>query len=430
MIDFRSRLKPTFRRSSSSSSTKPDLSSIFGGGDSNWGRSSLRIGRKKKSLSVLSLQEEKEQPLASPPPQKSKNLDLDNKLAPQTPTLQKQLPLTEQGINALSEQDNPTLHVEQATPEPRGRLSTSATPKRLEDPTLLGETDARVSPTRPTLANRRHSPISFEQSDNFPFRRPRGSPSGRSANHTGFASRSHAYRNMLNRKIWVKRPNAIATQVAINEDDLVDDVKDMVLRKYANSIGKNFDPPDVSLKVIVGPHSSRHTNERILGPDENISKVLDLHYPGGQTIDEALLIDVPQKRTPKHSPRIPVPYYIDDVRPAETGTGYFPPMPAAGPQSPHLPLNLSATSVARPPPNPHPHPHSIAVLETGHVPNLPSPGAISRNRHLDRAARPRYGRQNTSSPTVIAGVPHTQTHGKSCRRRRSFQKPDLFNRWP
>ena len=43
------------------------------------------------------------------------------------------------------------------------------------------------------------------------------------------------------RKIWVKRPGSSATLVQIREDDLVDDVRDMILRKYANSLGRNFD---------------------------------------------------------------------------------------------------------------------------------------------------------------------------------------------
>ena len=44
----------------------------------------------------------------------------------------------------------------------------------------------------------------------------------------------------------------------------------------------------------------------------------------------------------------------------------------------------------------------MSVLTTGHVPNLPSPGAGRRAHHRDR---PRLPRQHTASPAVISGQP-------------------------
>jgi osomolarity two-component system, response regulator SSK1 len=212
--------------------------------------------------------------------------------------------------------------------------------------------------------------------------------------------------NMVTRKIWVKRPNASATLVTVNEDDLVDDVREMILKKYANSLGRNFDAPDVTLRIC--PREPRQ--ERTLGPEETMCRTLDTYFPGGQTVDEALIIDVPLRRTPKPSPRsgAPVGYYHEDLRPGETGSDYFPPMPVPIIPSPNLPNNVpvsaingSATS------NHHSNAsHAISVLTTGHVPNLPSPGGSRRHY-----PRPRAARQHASSPTIMSG--HIQSSAPS-----------------
>lgn len=198
--------------------------------------------------------------------------------------------------------------------------------------------------------------------------------------------------NMVMRKIWVRRPGASATQVAIHEDDLVDDVREMILKKYANSLGKSFDSPDVTLRIC--PRENRQ--ERILGPEEPMSRTLDAYFPGGQTVEEAFIIDVPLRRTPRPSPRGGPPhmvYYSEDMRPMEASTDYFPPMPAT--LVPRLPNGSTLAA-----PNSHPAPHSMSVLTTGHVPSLPSPGGGASRRH--QLSRPRIGRQHTSSPTILA----------------------------
>ena len=208
---------------------------------------------------------------------------------------------------------------------------------------------------------------------------------------------------MLHRKIWVKRPSASATLVQINEDDLVDDVRDMILKKYANSLGRSFDSPDVTLRIVPRDHSHRSAQpERTLGPEEPITRTLDAYFPGGQTVDEALVIDVPHRRTPRNSPRVHLPYYSvqEDARPMETDQGYFPVVPIAQ----HSPHPGSAASVAGSASSGH-H-HSIAVINTGQVPPLPSPGGRgTRHNH-----RPKFPRKNTSSPTSLTGnPPHSNT---------------------
>jgi osomolarity two-component system, response regulator SSK1 len=202
---------------------------------------------------------------------------------------------------------------------------------------------------------------------------------------------------MVTRKIWVKRPNASATLVTINEDDLVDDVREMILKKYANSLGRSFDAPDVTLRIY--PREPRQ--ERTLGPEEPMCRTLDAYFPGGQTIDEALIIDVPLRRTPKPSPRsgAPVGYYHEDLRPGETGSDYFPPMPVPMIPSPNLPTSVPVSAINGSTTGSH-HSnasHAISVLTTGHVPNLPSPGGSRRHY-----PRPRATRQHTSSPTIMS----------------------------
>ena len=88
--------------------------------------------------------------------------------------------------------------------------------------------------------------------------------------------------------LFRSRPGASPTLVQINEDDLVDDVRDMILKKYANSLGRSFDSPDVTLKIVSREHSHRHhggsgtggapaPNERPLGPEEHMTRTLDAY---------------------------------------------------------------------------------------------------------------------------------------------------------
>ncbi|CAG8972729.1 hypothetical protein HYALB_00008644 [Hymenoscyphus albidus] len=199
--------------------------------------------------------------------------------------------------------------------------------------------------------------------------------------------------NMVSRKIWVRRPGASATLVTINEDDLVDDVRDMILKKYANTLGRSFDSPDVTLRII--PRENQQ--QRTLGPEEPMGRTLDAYFPGGQTVEDALVIDVPPRRTPRPSPHTGRQYY-EDGRPLESASEYFPPMAVPAPPSPHLPASIPVNGLAN-----HNHSnlatHSMSVLTTGHVPALPSPG---RRPHHPTTNRPRMGRQHTSSPTIIS----------------------------
>ncbi|EXJ80536.1 osomolarity two-component system, response regulator SSK1 [Capronia coronata CBS 617.96] len=195
----------------------------------------------------------------------------------------------------------------------------------------------------------------------------------------------------MQRKIWVKRPGASPTRVEVAEDDLVDNVRDVILRKYANSLGRSIDAPDIILKIVSREQSNKVvTTERALGPEEPIGVTLDAYYPGGQSVDEALIIEVPARRTPRASPRSgsgQISYiYQDQYRPDDAAREYFPPMPL---HSPHL-AQVQHNGV----------PHAMSVLTTGQLPPLPSPGSHGQRRH----GRPKYGRQHTSSPTILHTV--------------------------
>ena len=108
----------------------------------------------------------------------------------------------------------------------------------------------------------------------------------------------------MQRKIWVKRAGASATRVEVAGDDLVDNVRDVILQKYVNSLGRSIDSPDMILKIVSREQNNKSViAERALGPEEPIGATLDAYYPGGQNVDEALIIDVPMRRTPRASPR-------------------------------------------------------------------------------------------------------------------------------
>ena len=251
--------------------------------------------------------------------------------------------------------------------------------------------------------------------------------------HGGLAGEPPPFNALMGtRKIWVRRPGASATIISVSEDDLVDDVRDMILRKYANSLGRTFDAPDLTMRICPRDHSK----DRLLGPEETIGRILDAYYPGGQTVDEALVIDIP-RRTPKASPRAPLPphtaaaaiYYADDGRPSEAGEGYFPPVGAA--PSPRLPLAVPAPTNGT-------ASHSIAVLGTGHIPAIPSPGDTRPRPHRGPTERPHIVRNHTASPTPISNVssaaiapgasmnhPHFKTRGQHSRGRSESSQPGV-----
>ena len=315
----------------------------------------------------------------------------------------------------------PTPLPTQAAPAPAAgptpRVSTDAVRRvRLSDPPVSSDPSSPLNPpSRPSPATQSDS--SADPAANTPLRpsssvsRPPAPPRRQSllpnrqttlirtllsAGEPNDLDRSAAEHflpisaDMATRKLWVRRPGGSATIVTINEEDLVDDVRELILRKYSNSLGRQFDAPDVTLRIV--PREGQR-QERVLGPEEPMARTIDAYFPGGQTVDEALLIDVPHRRTPRVSPRNGPPHAqhltsvsYEDIRPLEAGTDYFGPGAFA-----HMPVTIAGGANGAT--------HSISVLNTGQVPQIPSPGG--RRQYRDRPERPRLGRQHTSSPTIL-----------------------------
>ncbi|GAW15425.1 hypothetical protein ANO14919_048340 [Xylariales sp. No.14919] len=301
---------------------------------------------------------------------------------------------------------------EVTSPEPRASTTTfinveytrddivSAIDDNIHSPSLL--TPLTASPLRPPL-----SPSSFS--------RPLGPPRRQSIlpPHQTDLVRAllHGHTNdleldpidldpqpllpgMVATKIWVKRPMASATLITINEDDLVDDVREQILRKYANSLGRQYDAPDLTLRIC----NREQQTSRTLQPDEPMTKVIDSYYPNGQTVDDALLIDIPSRRTPKASPN---PRFYADDRPHESGTDYFPPYPPASHSHHAIPTTLVAGH------NTLHFPPSMSIISGSQLPPMPSPGSTRRLA----TNRPNLQRMHTASPVSTAANTHTPQAG-------------------
>ncbi len=415
MTDLAARLKPLFRRSSTfstkSSASGSSTASDALGDSHTWSKSSLRLSKQRKPSLPISVFEENEPlpqlPGALPSTPTEEPTSLTRANIKETPDTSPETPRS-----SPLEKQNPILTVEAPTPK-LGVRSERTLEEESPSPRSSGHlagTDAAttIGSQRPGIAHRRRSLTHKDQSKDISSLLASQSPALQPTKTDYFGGIS-VHADMIPKKVWVKRPGSSATQVTIKEDDLVDDVRDTILRKYSNSLGRNFDPPDVTLRMVHRKQSARHSNsERTLGPEEPMLKLLELHYPGGQSVDEALIIDVPKKQTPRHSPRVAMQYYLpEDFRPHENGTDYFPPMPVAAQHSPHLPTNLGVSSTQGG--SHHPPAHSMAILTTGQLPNLPSPGGRARHSQNNR---PRYGRQHTSSPTVIQQGSIALNHGK------------------
>lgn len=424
MADLKARLKPLFRRQSTVSSPKSSASSPDSpiGEKRSRSKTSLLLSKSRKpSWSEPVHEDEEKESTRHPLETTAAQTQPVHGHQPQPPNAS-----LETDRSTLRETHNPTVTLEAPTPDPSGSSKNVIEQVCLSEENLHYVSAADVHPQivslRPEPAPRRQSLAHSSQTRFLKTLLETDKPQPRTPGGDYFGGPPTISANMLHRKIWVKRPGASATLVSINEDDLVDDVRDMVLKKYTNSLGRNFDAPDVTLRIVPRDPSQRPSQggERTLKPEEPIARLLDDFFPGGQNVEDALLIDVPQRRTPRGSPRNAVPFYLaEDLHPGESGTEYFPPMPAAGQHSPHLASNLSVTSGQS---GSHHQPlHSIAILNAGQVPPLPSPGSRG-SRLIQHTHRPKFGRTHTSSPTIIGGLPGSQNHGRQF----LFDQADIF----
>ncbi|KAL8871469.1 MAG: hypothetical protein Q9174_002703, partial [Haloplaca sp. 1 TL-2023] len=409
---FKSRLKPLFRRSSTATTTPTTKSTQSSASSTNLplpqqrphSKASSLLSKRRRSAPGSIIHEE-EPPLPElPDPNPGSRPQSGHDSPIETPTAELEPPKLP-SLDKL----NPTLTLEEPTPDLTPAPTTSDS---IPDPLPVPD----ITPT--STYNSRSIPLSERRSlaASSPGRylstlpeNEKAVPEAGSSDYFG-ASPLTSSAGMMHRKIWVKRPGQSATMVTINEEDLVDDARDMILKKYGNSLGRHFDAPDVTLRIMPRASDRRHAKgERTLGPEEQLAKTLDQYYPGGQSVDDALLINVPQRQTPRHSPRAPMQYYVnDDIRPSESGNDYFPTVPIQAQHSPRLQLpanNVHGSS--------HPAlPHSMTMVTTGQPPAIPSPGGLSA-RHSSssgsRSQRPRHLRQGTASPTVF-GIAKSSIH--------------------
>ncbi|KAK7202389.1 hypothetical protein BZA70DRAFT_286057 [Myxozyma melibiosi] len=153
---------------------------------------------------------------------------------------------------------------------------------------------------------------------------------------------------MATRRVWVRRPHGVATTITVSPDDIVDDLKSALIRKYSIALGRIHDAPDLIIKMAgsSSSHSSSHGHRRkrneavrrelsfiesghqnnqahghshshshghshshnhnhnqatasskdddgvILPPDVNVFAVLDKNFPDGMTMQDAFVVDV------------------------------------------------------------------------------------------------------------------------------------------
>lgn len=124
-------------------------------------------------------------------------------------------------------------------------------------------------------------------------------------------------------KVWVRRPSSSPTRIQIpssistpictpsadalsamdgprhvdvelTEDFLVDDLREAILKKYPQSLGKHHDAADLSIRIPLRRQNGGGNGDsepgRLLSPDENVIKILREEYPDGQKSSEAWTI--------------------------------------------------------------------------------------------------------------------------------------------
>ncbi|CAN6620413.1 hypothetical protein TRVA0_008S00694 [Trichomonascus vanleenenianus] len=69
----------------------------------------------------------------------------------------------------------------------------------------------------------------------------------------------------VTKRVWVRRPGSTPTAVHVGEEDLVDDLKTLVLQKYPTTLAVRVDPADLVIRC----------GAKILAPDETVWSVLE-----------------------------------------------------------------------------------------------------------------------------------------------------------
>ncbi|KAJ5215335.1 uncharacterized protein N7498_001742 [Penicillium cinerascens] len=215
---------------------------------------------------------------------------------------------------------------------------------------------------------------------------------------------------MARRRVWVKRSTGSATLVSCLENAIVDELRDQVILKFANSLGRSFDSPDIVTAITPREGSDVQAYpKRLLGPEEVLSSVLDIYYPGGQTIKEALVTDAPVIWTAKPSPHRSVCNHRHS-EPGEYSDCF-----------PQIPLNKNApsalvTGVLTSEAGPNPSMNSILTVDDSPLPSpvtsgirhtIDSPGMLSQALGVVDCGVPTYSQPSpaVSAPTMPRPLP-------------------------
>lgn len=127
------------------------------------------------------------------------------------------------------------------------------------------------------------------------------------------------------RRVWIKREGSVPTTVYVDANDLIgkytsritrplelnnilDDLKSLVIQKYPNSLGKQVDPVDIHIRAFSKTYENARTasnsrassrdasisrNGTVLSPEESVFDVLGRLFPNGtMTSSDAFLITI------------------------------------------------------------------------------------------------------------------------------------------
>lgn len=144
-------------------------------------------------------------------------------------------------------------------------------------------------------------------------------------------------------RLWVKRGvNGTPASIQLQESALIDDVKDAVFRKYPVALARAYDSPDVSICVMKATSNKGAVLEaKVLAVDEELGQIIAAHFPGGQRVEDALVIQIPSG-PPRASPFLgpnarnsPLAGQLALMHGEMRDFEYFPPtppLPQSGPQ--------------------------------------------------------------------------------------------------
>lgn len=65
--------------------------------------------------------------------------------------------------------------------------------------------------------------------------------------------RSSQFKTPLEKRIWVRKNSHTATTISVGPQDIVDDLKYMISTKFPTTLGRQFDPSDLIIKLIIPP---------------------------------------------------------------------------------------------------------------------------------------------------------------------------------